>query len=508
MIKNLALLSFVWHLLVFVPSVQAADPCEAPPNLIVAENCKPGTPAGEWSIGLPDVQTLLGFTTDISVNRGETIHFKIQTDATRYYLDIYRLGFYGGTGARKVATVQPALGLSPQPPCLADAQTGLVDCGNWTESAFWNVPADATSGIYFTKLVREDGLAGAGHLVFVVRDDEGRSDLLVQTSDTTWQAYNAFGGNSLYDGVPRDAARAYKVSYNRPFTNPWTNGENWVFNAEYPMVRWLEANGYDVSYMAGVDSDRRGDLIRRHRVFVSVGHDEYWSAGQRKAVEAARAQGVHLAFFSGNEMFWKTRWEPSMDGSATPYRTLVCYKETQANAKIDPDRTWTGTWRDPRFSPPADGGRPENAVTGTLFMVNGPGDYALSVSAEEGKLRFWRQTDLTALSPGQTVSFGPGVLGFEWDEDPDNGHRPAGLFRLSTTAVSHVPSLLQDHGSTYRPGSATHHLTLYRHESGALVFGAGTIQWSWALDGNHARVTTEPDVRIQQATVNLLADMG
>ena len=119
------------------------------------------------------------------------------------------------------------------------------------------------------------------------------------------------------------------------------------------MIRWLEANGYDVSYTTDVDTDRRGAELLEHQVFLSVGHDEYWSGAQRANVEAARDAGVHLAFFSGNEVFWKTRWENSIDGSGTPYRTLVCYKETKANAKIDPlPDVWTGTWRDPRFSPP------------------------------------------------------------------------------------------------------------------------------------------------------------
>ena len=88
-------------------------------------------------------------------------------------------------------------------------------------------------------------------------------------------------------------------------------------------------------------------------------------------MEAARDAGINVAFFSGNESFWKTRWESSIDASATAYRTLVSYKETHANAKIDPTPAWTGTWRDPRFSPPADGGRPENSMSGTMFMVNG-----------------------------------------------------------------------------------------------------------------------------------------
>ena len=133
------------------------------------------------------------------------------------------------------------------------------------------------------------------------------SDLLFQTSDTTWQAYNHYGGNSLYAGSP--AGRAYKVCYNRPFTTRGDAGEDWVFNTEYPMVRWLERNGYDVSYSTGVDTDRLGAELLEHKAFLSVGHDEYWSGAQRANVEAARDAGVNLAFFSGNEVFWKTRWE-------------------------------------------------------------------------------------------------------------------------------------------------------------------------------------------------------
>ncbi len=244
-----------------------------------------------------------------------------------------------------------------QPACLNDASTGWSTAATGPERS-WAVPADAVSGIYFARLVRTDGTTGASQVFFVVRNDSSSSKLLFQTSDTTWQAYNQYGGNSLYVGSP--AGRAYKVSYNRPFTTRDTGPEDFVFNSEYPMVRYLEANGYDVSYTSGADTDRRGAELREHQVFMSVGHDEYWSGQQRANVEAARDAGVNLAFFSGNEIFWKTRWENSIDGSGTPYRTLVSYKETHANATIDPQDppTWTGTWRDPRFSPPADGGVP------------------------------------------------------------------------------------------------------------------------------------------------------
>jgi hypothetical protein len=300
---------------------------------------------------------------------------------------------------------------------------------------------------------------------------------------------------------------------------------NLVFNAEYPMVRWLESNGYDVSYTTGLDNDRRGELIKNHKVFLSVGHDEYWSGPQRANVEAARDAGVHLAFFSGNDVFWKIRWEPSTDPSKTPYRTLVTYKETHNNAKIDPVKdVWTGTWRDSRpFNP--EGPKPENALKGTIFTVNAWRNDPLVVPARFAPLRFWRNTEVAQLKAGQQAVLGYGILGHEWNEDLDNGFRPAGLMRLSETTVNNVP-YIQDFGTVYVAGTATHHLTLFRAPSGALIFSAGTVQWAWGLDPNHDTETGIPPERalssnirigvdlkgpvraIQQATMNLLADMG
>jgi hypothetical protein len=273
------------------------------------------------------------------------------------------------------------------------------------------------------------------------------------------------------------------------------------------MLRFLEQNGYDVSYFTGVDSDRRGAEIREHKIFMSVGHDEYWSGQQRAHVEGARNAGVNLGFFSGNEVFWKHRWEPSIDGSGTPYRTLVSYKETHDNAKTDPSPVWTGTWRDPRFSPPADGGRPENALTGTIFMVNAFRDDAITVPAEYGSLRFWRNTSIPALQASQRATFPTGTLGYEWDEDLDNGWRPAGLIRLSATTLD-VGTYILDYGTASGNARATHNLTLYRAASGALVFGAGTVQWAYGLDPTHDFAGPSADNDMKQATVNLLADMG
>jgi hypothetical protein len=520
-------------------SVSAFGSCATPANRIEAENCLTGNPSSQWDVDGAGDPSIQGFATDISVNVGQIVNFKIDTNASAYRIEIYRMGYYAGMGARLVTTIQPSARLpQPQPACLADSITGLVDCGNWAVSASWQVPANATSGIYFAHLVRSD-TGGDSHIVFVVRNDAGSSAILFQTADESWQAYNGYDGSSLYG--PSDqfdlTQRGYKVSYNRPFITRGFAAESatWVFGAEYPMVRWLESNGYDVSYFTGVDAARFGNLIQSHKLYLSIGHDEYWSGPHRNNVEAARNAGVNLAFFSGNEVFWKTRWENSVDGTNTAYRTLVCYKETlgpssspPAAAAVDPldPPIWTGTWRDGTH-PQADGGRPENSLTGTLFEVNGPsadnsGNLSIQVPDTDGKMRFWRNTTVATLAPGTSATLPKGTLGYEWDEDIDNGARPAGNFDLSTSSPHVLTSdLLLDQGGTYGAGTAVHHLTLHRQYNNVgqanqtalgLVFGAGTVQWSWGLDSNHDNpfgfTNPAPNVAMQQATVNLFADMG
>lgn len=511
-------------LLLFGMAGHVFGQCSQPANAIVAENCLPGNPQSEWDVTKPDGDpTLQGFSTDISVNKGGTVYFKVKSTASAYTINIYRMGYYGGMGARKVATITPSVQLpQAQPDCVTDATVGLADCGNWAVSASWQVPTTATSGIYFAHLIRPD-TGGNSHIVFIVRDDSSHSDILYQTSDETWQAYNYYGAGSLYGPSWAEFelyARSYKVSYNRPVMTRGFQSEadTWVFGAEFPMVQWLEQNGYNVTYFTAVDAARSGNLIKNHRVYMDSGHDEYWSGQRRANVEAARNAGVNMAFFSGNTMFWKTRWENSVDGSNTGYRTLVCYKETLAFAKLDPldPPTWTGTWRDPSFSPPADGGKPENSVLGTLFTVNGPGPdndgLQIKIPAADGSMRFWRHTAVASLGANQTYSLPAGTLGYEWDEDIDNGFRPAGAFHLSTSSYNMTTDRLLDQGATYGAGTATHHLMMYRAPSGALVFSSGTVNWSWGLNSNHDNPfdysTPDPDPNMQQATVNLFADMG
>ncbi|MFD4675583.1 DUF4082 domain-containing protein [Lentzea sp. NPDC058450] len=487
------------------PVAQAA-PCDTPVlNKVLCENTKPGTP--DWQVSSRD-DAILGFTTDISVTPGGRVDFKMLTTASSYTIDIYRLGWYGGIGARHVGQTSRNTPQN-QPPCLRDGPTALIDCGNWAVSLSWTVPSDAVSGIYYARTKRTD-TGAENEIVFVVRDDSSHAKIMLQTSDATWVAYNRYGGNSLYFGDgPGQGGSSYKVSYNRPYTGG-DGDENFIFNAEYPMLRFLEANGYDLTYTTEADTARRGELIKNHRVFMPVGHPEYWSNEQRANVESARDAGVHLAFLTGNEIFWKHRWEKSIDSGQTDWRTIAAFKETKGT-QDDGLNDWTGTWRDPRYSPPQDGGRPENALLGNLFTVNGRRDDAMQVPAAYGKMRLWRNTDLQNMAAGSTYTFQPGTLGYEWNTVEDNGFQPPGVAQLSRTTVDlQGYFVLKNHGDEYGSEVKTHAVTYYRHPSGSLVFGAGTVQWAWGVDDDHAFRTNTPtsDVRMKQATINFLADMG
>jgi len=504
--------------------------CSNPPNPIVAENCLPGDSSYDWQVTGAGDASIQGFATDISFNLGDTVSFKVNdTAGAPYHIDIYRMGYYGGNGARLITTIPSTqTAAAAQPNCTSDPTTGLVDCGNWSVTATWTIPTgpgSSPSGIYIATPVRED-TGGESQIVFVVRDDASTSDVLFETSDTTWQAYNDFGGNSLYYGAPgTNPGRAYKVSFNRPFNNRNNASQysthDFVLWAEYPMVRWLEANGYNVRYASSLDADRSGVMILNHRAWLSVGHDEYWSGGERANITSARNAGVHLGFFSGNTGFWKVRWESSTvttDGTPIANRTMTCYKETFTTngLPIDPadPATATATWRDPRFGAPADGYQPENALNGTIFTVNDneTSGFSYTVPQADGLMRFWRGTSIASLGVGKSATLPKYTLGYEYDTDVDNNFRPPGVVHLSTTTLkatssSSVP-VLEDSGGTYINGTVIHNMTLYKATSGALVFSAGSVQWSWGLDGNHDGGSSVVDARMKQATVNLFADMG
>lgn len=293
----------------------------------------------------------------------------------------------------------------------------ISDCSNWKISARWVVPQEATSGLYIAYAETQSGFKG-NYIPFIVRKVDGGSDLLFKVADLTWVAYNKYGGWNLYrfisslvvvfydfndifwcirgNGSFTFDSRAKKASYNRPFSNrlPRLKGgqhQNFFLGSEFPMLYWLERHGFDVSYAACADVEQLGqqrNIVGRYKVLLSVGHDEYWTPGLRLAFESAREGGVHLAFFSGNEVFWRVRWhiheilDSAPNASIFPgehekelwgehdiwsNRIMICYKETiEGNAIFSSDE-WTGTFVDPRFRT----AEPPNALTGQYFLVNG-----------------------------------------------------------------------------------------------------------------------------------------
>ncbi len=481
------------------------DYARAATSVVREENARAGTPRSVWWPGRDP--SIVGFPVEFSVAPGDLQAFKIATDSTSYRVVIYRMGWYGGDGARRVADLAPEIELpQAQPDPLRDEATRLVDCSNWEVSVRWTIPEDAVSGVYLAAFERLDRPGLANHTWFVVRRDTP-SDIAVQTSEMTWHAYNRFGGASLYWST--DGPFADRVSYQRPFDIDGIDNE--FLTAEYPLVRWLERNGYDVAYLANLDTHRFPAQILNRKVFISSGHDEYWSGPMRAHVEAARDAGVHLVFMSGNEMFWRVRLEPSIGPGSVDDRTITCFKETHDGAKTDPSSQWTGTWRDPRFSPPAvGGGDPENRLTGQLFKcINPMGilDGTLTVPSRLSRLRTWRHSSIATLDAGAIGSLGASTLGYEWDVDVDDDNRPGGLVQITETTAA-ANEVLVDYGSVYTPGRETHHATLYRASSGALVFATGTVQWSFGLDSVHSSDQVPDNRDMQQATMNVLADMG
>ena len=541
--------------------------CTPGMNPVQCENAQPGTPTADSPMSIPYTSTgdptIQGFATQMSVGVGQTVSFKVDAPTvSAWHINIFRMGYYQGLGSREWASdILPSVSLpQSQPPCEVNPgggqATGLIDCGNWAVSASWQVPSYAVSGLYVALLIRDD-TGGVSEVPFVVSDPSSTANIVYQTSDATWEAYNAYnppgvtnpngtgidGGNSLYQcyiscppGDPGGyvTTPATEVSYNRPLQDGGIDqGRDGPFYAEFPMIQFLEENGYDVTYISETETDSDAAALTGHKIFISSGHDEYWSANMRNNVEAAAKSGVNLAFFSGNEDFWKTQYATSpIDGTSD--RTIVAYKETHNEPpygtspnQYDPDDppTWTGSWRDPQGA--GDGGdSPENSLTGQYFIVNSSSQNTnIEVPYQYADLPVWKNTAVAKLTPSSSPvvlgsnlgtitddSPGFGTLGYEWDVDADNGSRPAGEIDMSSTTSTTTGSFVDDYGTvpTNNDTTETHHLTLYKASSGALVFGAGTVQFAWGLDNNNPiqEGSGSSDPNMQQFVVNLFAMMG
>ncbi len=469
---------------------------------IVVENCYPGSAGWKMAGPAQPPTGIEGFATATSINAGGSVDLKVNTaQGAPYHLEIYRTGYYGGSEARLVSAV-PGLSGVAQPYCQREYTTGLVDCSNWTTTTTITTTQDWPSGVYLIRLAREDG--ADNQILLVVRHDSSNSAVQYSVPVGTYQAYNNYGGRSLYaynswgGNTVLGSPEAAKVSFDRPYNETLVGDRNWYTRSDIQNVSWLEQQGYDVSYVTSVDLETGAAQPQAHRVFISPSHDEYWSATMRTALNSARDQGTGLVFLGGNAVYWKVRFEGN-PFSGVPDRVEVCYK-TIATGVSDPSGIPTTTWRDPAVN------QPENALVGEMYVGdNDSRFFPLRVSQTQGLTRLWRYTTLASLAPGTSASVGSNLVGWEWDAPVSNGFQPSGLVVSSGSPVT--GELLQDAGSVYGAGSATVAATEYQAPSGAWVFASGTNQWSRGLGYNEVGVG-EPNQLIKQAMVNVLQDSG
>jgi hypothetical protein len=455
-------------------------------NPIQIENSKAGTPGwNDFSADLaPD--TLSGFGSKISVNHSDSIDFYVTTTAPSFTINIYRTGYYGGAGARLISSLGSFPGLHQAIPA-PDKVTGIISCSNWTKTTSLNIPSSWVTGVYLAKLTSSTGKSS--FIFFVVRNDGGHENIDFQTSVTTYQAYNSWGGTSLYNNLTNlsifKGPHATKVSFDRPFSPGDSNGAGHYFFYEYKFVYWLESQGYDLSYTTDVDTDTNVGPLTNHRAFLSVGHDEYWSKGMRDNVQAAINAGVNVAFFGANAMYWQIRFEPNAAGAAS--RVEVGYKDFATDTTPPgPDPMWgvnnaivTTNWR----ADPVN--RPENALIGVMFEDQTKNEQSYPFVVQNASNWVYAGTGFVN---GSSV---PGIVGYEYDKVFNNGLTPAGITILGNSPLAGVSA-----------GNSVSNATLYTASSGARVFASGTIEWSWALA--NIQGNTFANAGIQTMTANIL----
>jgi SAM-dependent methyltransferase len=379
-----------------------------------------------------------------SAEPGGRLELHVSTDPpARYRISIHRLGWYGGAGGRTVARHPEAGDLQglARPAPWVEAGPSVPSCG-WPVTDSIAIGRDWASGQYVAQLVLTEGVYRdhCAYVPFVVRAAlDRRADVLVQMPVTTAQAYNHWGGKSLYPSNSSGEEAAVAVSFDRPVPS-WHEANlnaRWPFIWDLQLVRFLEREGFDVAYTTDLDTHREPWGLLGHPLVMTSGHDEYWSAEMRGAFEAVRDSGASLACMGANTGYWQARLE---DGD----RTMVMHRRAAADPEPDPARK-TVRFRD--LVPP----RPERALWGVQYEegLDYPGapvrHYELAAECRGDR---WLAG--TAFEGPATLE---GLVGYEWD---------------TLTAADELDE----------PTVFFHHRT----PAGGISFAAGSLQFSWGLD--------------------------
>jgi hypothetical protein len=447
---------------------------------IQAENAHRG--AVDWAAAPNTDGAVAVYASATDARPGDEVDLHVSTTpAAGYRVLVYRLGWYGGDGARLVTCLgcdTPREGAS-QPVPSPSPWDGYLDA-NWPVTDRLVVGSDWVSGYYLVRVLLLDGPdAGQSATTYVVvRQPRSTSAILVQVPVNTWQAYNGWGGKSLYPFSSSGGRQAIRVSFDRPYAW-WLPGGQGPLGWELPMVAFLERQGYDVSYQSDVYTDAHPRSLLHHKLDLVIGHDEYWTKTMRDAWEAARDAGVNLAFMGANAAYWQVKLQ---DGGRTIYTWKSMY-----DPEPDPALK-TAMFRE--LVPPRD----ECTLIGIQHQGVGlywpPGDYTVEPTAFNTP---WMRG--TGFAPGDVV---PGIVSVESDTIPGD-QSAASSCGNALTVIFH-----REHGGD-KDGNAD--ATVYRAPSGAYVFASGSHQFSWGLmdlpwDAAEGHGFADP--RLQRFMTNML----
>lgn len=460
------------------------------PNLIAAENAKPGT--RDWMLTKPRIDPatkyrcpwIEGYCSHTSLRAGEEVRFFVSTHpAAEWTLEIYRMGYYNGDGGRLMQKLGPFAGkVQPDPPV---GEKRLRHC-TWEAGASLKIPADWLSGVYLGKLTELTG-GTQSYVIFIVRDDR-RADFLFQCSDHTWQAYNRWPDHfALYDNGKNEWfwGGGVQVSFNRPYGKycqildaPLSTGSGEFLLWEFPLAFWMEQHGYDVTYISNQDTHRDAAGLRRAKGFLSVGHDEYWTIEMFRNVQAAVAGGVSAAFLSGNAVCGRVLF----DDKVRAFERTGVFGPPGGTHEFDQMKTLK---HERPYANELIGAHSTGPVTGGADWTCALPDHWLFAG--------------TGMKTGDGI---PGLVGWEWHGDP----APIpGLEIVATGPTQSAPG---------KPNGGTFTATVYPGPKNNFVFNAATVWWADGLSAPPGYVRPAvytspkgPDPRVQQITQNLLERM-
>lgn len=455
---------------------------------VVAENRRPGTSA--WQITTPQSPTgMMGYADHNDATSGQNVALYVSTTAPSFHVEAYRMGWYQGLGARLVWRSAETPGVV-QPGCPVASTTNMVQCG-WPASVQLDVTDRWVQGEYLLKLVGSNGQQS--YVPLNVWDPASQSTYVVMSGVLSDQVFNPFGGYDLYQGATPCAPGVYPcssrsrvVSFDRPYVNSQENGAGNMLSLVYPLTRYVEQHGLDVTYWSDITLAEHGNLLTDHRLLMSPGHDEEWSQSMHVSTLAAAANGVNLAFFGASAVLRKVRLQPSPLGAD---RQVVNYRDPAADPDHGEDNAEVS--QNDWAQAPAD--MPSNALVGATYVGY---DHTSTKPLVVSDPRSWLYsgTDLVA---GSII---PGVMGGDMQAyQPGDPNNPAGVEILAHSPVTII-------GHRDRRYADTTYYTMASSHAG--VFDSGTIGWIPSLAPCGASVASCPAAIMGALTGNLLRIMG